>query len=203
MRAAFGLVGVLGLLVAIIFFWSSAYLPYTQKVITSGQSAQSRAEQMAGIDSGLGGRVTQHLAFAPVQRGGRLEGLQVKSSDPGSSYARYYGIKVNDVIEYIGPQMVKDMDAQTAEALALEAYQRKWDLGVLRDGQRILLPQSNASVTPPLPQPGVPVVPVVPQPTAVAPAAPQPPAQPAPVPQRNISPLNRQLDALTNRQRDD
>ena len=196
MRAAFGLVSILGFLVAVIYFWSYAYLPYTQQVLTQGQSAQTRVQQMAGIDTQLGGKVEDHLVLAPVGRGGKFYGLQVKNADPGSIYTRYYGLNVNDVIEQIGPQFVREMDEQTAQALATEAYQRKWELVVVRNGSRLSLPQT---VTAPLPQP------VAQQPSATAqpPVAVAPSAQPVPPVKRNISPLQRQLDAISNRERDD
>ena len=199
MRAAFGLVSILGVLIAAIYFMSSAYLPYVQKVGEQGHAAQTRVEQIAGIDPTLGGKVSQHLAFSPVERGGKLYGLNVTTSDPGAIYTRYYGLEVNDVIVEVGPQVVRDMDEQTAEALALEAYQRKWELGVVRNGQRLMLPQSSAALSPqplnvqPNAQPG---------PTAQAPAV-QPPATPAAPMKRNISPLQRQLDAISNRERND
>ena len=198
MRAAFGLVSVLGFLVAVIYFWSYAYLPYTQQVLTQGQSAQTRVQQMAGIDTQLGGKVEDHLVLGPVGRGGKFYGLQVKTADPGSIYTRYYGLNVNDVIEQIGPQFVRDMDEQTAQALATEAYQRKWELVVVRNGSRLSLPQTVAAPAP-LPQP------VAQQPSAATPppVAVAPSAQPAQPPKRNISPLQRQLDAISNRERDD
>ena len=196
MRAAFGLVGVLGFLVAVIYFWSHAYLPYTQQVLTQGQSAQTRVQQMAGVDADLGGKVEKHFVLKPVGRSGKFYGLQVQNADPGSIYARYYGIQVNDVIDQIGPQFVRDMDEQTAQALATEAYQRKWELVVVRNGSRLTLPQN---LTAPLPQP------VAQQPSAAAPppVAIDAPAQPVPPVKRNISPLQRQLDAISNRERAD
>lgn len=209
MRLAFGLIGLLGGLIAIVLFMSFAYLPYTQQVVSKGQSAQSQAEQMAGIDSTLGGRVSQHLTLEPIERGGRVSGLTVKSISPGSSYQSYYGIQTGDIIEEIGGQKVRDLDAETAKALALESYQRKWDLGITRGGKRFMLPADmNAAaaatgtrtlapnVTPTAQQTGIA------QPGTAQPAAAQPGQQPGqPAKQNadpNMTPLQRQMDAILN-----
>ena len=206
MRLAFGLLGILGTLIAIALFWGFAYLPYTQQVVSSGQSAQTRVEQMAGLDTQLGGRVSEHIVFEPVERGGRLAGLAVKSIGPGSSYQAYYGIQPGDVIDQVGPQMVRDLDVEMAKALALESYQRKWELGVYRVGKRYMLPTDMARLpgAAPAAQPGQ-----IAQPAQSA-VAPQP-NQPAPVSvpgqqasergkqaNPNETPLQRQMDAILN-----
>lgn len=207
---AFGILGVLGLLVAMVLFFSYAYLPYTQQVVSSGQTASSQAEQMAGLDSTVGGRVTDHLKLDPVVSGNRLMAMQVRSITPGSSYQKYFGVMANDRIEQIGPQTVRDIgDEGMAQALAVEAYQRKWDLVIVRNGQRFTLPQDAAAaaavanaqvITPAAPQQPAPQQPAgqVAQP---APGAqPGQPAQPAPKNPNSdgSTPLQRQLDAITN-----
>jgi len=214
---AFGLIGILGALVALVLFMSSSYLPYTQQVVSKGQSAQEQAEQMAGLDSQFGGRVTDHVSFEPVQRGGRLFGLAVRNVTPGSSYQAYYGIRAGDVIDQIGPQMVRDMDEEMAKALAIEAYQRRWDLGIHRGGRRFVLPaEMSAAAAVPAVQPLAPnvaptggaltpnVTPAQaqqpqqqPQPTAAAQDSDQP-AQTPRRPEPYVSPLHRQLNAITN-----
>lgn len=206
MRAAFGLVGILAFLVAIILIWHFAYLPYTQTVLKSGKSAREQVEQMAGVDTTVGGRVSDNVKFEPVMAGSKLRGLQVKSIALGSSYQSHYGILLNDVIEQVGPQTVRDIDdAEMAKALAYEAYQRQWELGVIRNGQHLMLPQPKQVVSPLTPAaPGMPAAPGTPAATpgqAAAPANGQPgqAAQPVKQPEKPYqSPLNRQLDAITN-----
>lgn len=208
MRAAFGLIGILGFLVAIILIWYFAYLPYTQQVLTSGKSAQQQAEQLAGVDSNLGGRVTENIKFEPVMAANKVRGLQVKSISLGSSYQSHYGILVGDVIDVIGPQSVRDYDdAEMAKAMAYEAYQRQWDLGVIRNGQHLTLPLPKQAVKSPLAPaaPSAPGTPAAAAGQAAAPANAQPgqpgqPAQPAqPAQQKPYeAPLQRQLNAITN-----
>lgn len=202
----FGILGLLGLLIAMVLFFSYSYLPYTQQVVTSGKSAQERAEQMAGHDSAIGGRVTDQVKFEPVMTGSRLMAIRVRSIAPGSSYQQHFGIQPNDIIERIGPQTVRDIgEEEMANDLAVEAYQRQWDLAIVRNGRRFTLPQDAAAAaqfaSPQVITPGQPN----PQQTVQQPAAgvpsPQQPAQPAPPRNPNndgSSPLQRQLDAITN-----
>ena len=89
-------------LIAVVIFFSFAYLPYTQQVVSKGQSAQAAAQQIAGVDSS-GGRVSQRVSFVPVMQGNRLKALQVQTVIPSSSYQSFYGIMAGDEIEAIGP----------------------------------------------------------------------------------------------------
>lgn len=201
MRAIFGLVGLLGVLIAVIMFWNYAYLPHTQQVLKSGRSAQEQAQQMAGIDSNLTGRVSDHVRLEPVLSGGKLRGLLVKSIAVGSSYQTHYGLQANDVIDQIGPQMVRDFDdSEMATIMAYEAYQRQWELGVMRNNKHLTLPLPAGTLPPTVTTPPTPAAP-----TAQAPQAPtpqpsqQPPTQAPPQqPEPYQNPLYRQLNAIKN-----
>ena len=194
MRAFFGLIGILVTIGVIAMIWAYAVLPYNTIVIQKGQAAQQQAQQIAGFDE-LGGRVTQHVSFEPIYVGGKLRSLRVTRIQPGSSYGDYYGLAVDDVIEEIGPQTVRDIGEDgMARDLAYEAYQRQWDLVVVRSGQRFVLPRDAAQAATLLPSPA--------QPLAVQPAAPpagRPARPPRPDPHQPLrhtseSPIQRQLE---------
>lgn len=211
MRAIFGLVGILVVCGVIAAIWAFAYLPYTQQVVKSGNTAQQQAKQTAGIDE-MGGRVSQTIVFTPIEMQGKLRYLMVQSMQPNNSYAKYYGIFPGDLIETIGPQNVRDIDDEgMAKALAVEAYQRKWDLVIMRTNKRFTLPRDSAAAAALLPGAAQPPTPVAGTPAGVAaqPAGMQPaqplqpaqPAQPAPEPADTKvrgNPLYDQLEAIRN-----
>jgi hypothetical protein len=196
MRAAFGLVSLL--VCALIILW--VYSQYTVQVASSGTAAREQAEQIAGVDSSLGGRTSDHIGFDAYYQGSKLQSMQVKRITPGSSFQTYYGLQANDYIDQIGPQSVKDVgDAEMAKALAIEAYQRKWDLGIWRNGKHFMLPEQKAIAAPAAAISAVPGLPAnsvqpIPAQPAAQPAQPAQPAKQAPY----VSPLQRQLDAITN-----
>lgn len=201
MRAGFGLVSLLVTLGIIAILWRTTTIPTLQQ----GMHARSEAEQIAGIDQS-GVRVTKTVVFQPVVSQGRLLGLQVQTMQPGSSYGSFYGIAPGDVIETIGPQTVRDIgDEETAKALAYEAYQRQWDLGIIRNNRKYVLPGDAAMAANPLPSPaaqtaaGANAAPGV-QAAANSPAAQpgQAAGQPAADPQKTGSPLYDQLNAIRN-----
>lgn len=212
MRAAFGLVGLLITVGVVVVIWHYATLPYTQQVMSQGQMAQQQAEQLAGIDSG-GGRVSMYVDLQPyAPDGGKIRGLKVIKMMPGSSYQSYYGLAVNDIIEQIGPQTVRDIDdGELAKSLAMEAYQRQWELGILRNNQRFTLPSQKAlaaaaagPLAPAALAPANLAAPATPSTSTPPPVATQAPAQPAapqptqppPPPPDTRSPLQRQLDNI-------
>lgn len=198
MRAAFGLVSLLVCALIIAYVYSQ----YTAQVASSGMQGRQQAEQIAGVDSNLGGRTSDHISLDAYYQGSKLQSMQVKRITPGSSYQTYYGLQANDYIDQIGPQTVRDIaDPEMAKALAIEAYQRKWDLGIWRNGRHFMLPDQKAMAAPAGTASVVPGI----APNAVPPAPGQPAAQPAGQPAQPVkqapyvSPLQRQLDAITNR----
>ena len=190
MRFVFGLGGILISIGVIVMIMHYAYLPQTQQVITSGNQAREVVEQIAGVDTNLGGRVSDNITLEPAYAGSRLIGITVKTVAPGSSYVTFYGIRNGDLIDQVGPQSVRDIgDAELTKAQIIESYQRKWELGVQRGGQHLILPipQPRPATPPPPPQPVI-----APPPTP----APQPTPQPAKPKEPYVSPLQRQLDAI-------
>lgn len=188
MRAMFGLVGILVTIGVLAMVWSYNTLPTVQQ----GQVARSQVEQIAGIDQS-GARVTQTVVFRPITAQGKLMYLMVQWIRPSSSYGDFYGIVPGDIIETIGPQNVRDIgDEVLAKSLAYEAYQRQWDLVVIRNNKRFVLPRDSAVASGQLPAPPAQPAAVPGTPAAAASAG----AQPAPEPQKTGNPLYDQLNAI-------
>ncbi len=196
MRAALSLVGILVTLGIIAMIWKTTTLPMVQQ----SQATRVQAEQIAGFDE-TGARVTQTLSFKPVISQGKLLYLAVQWMRPRSSYRDFYGIAPGDMIEAIGPQSVRDIgDESLAKALAYEAYQRQWDLVVIRNNRRFVLPGDSALAATLLPGGAAPSAAAPGALTAAAPAAPQSAqpaaAQPSSDPQKTGNPLYDQLEAI-------
>ncbi len=192
MRAMFGLAGILVTIAVLAMVWSYNAVP----TIQTGQTARIQAEQIAGFDQS-GSRVTQTVVFQPIMSQGRLLYLAVQQIWPTSSYGSYYGIVAGDIIETIGPQSVRDIgDETTAKALAYEAYQRQWDLVIIRNNRRFVLPRDAALAAGQLPAPPVQPAPAspagAPGPAGTPPAGAQPPSEP----QKSGNPLYDQLESI-------
>lgn len=144
MRMAFGLLGILGFLVAMVLILNYAILPYTKTVSTEGTKARQEAEQISGQMDGM--RTTESITMEPQSSGGRTNTLLVTKLVVGGPMEKYFGLKRNDSIVAINGMKVRDWnDGEMAVAQALEAYQRKGTLTVIRDGQELTLPQQSAA----------------------------------------------------------
>jgi hypothetical protein len=154
MRMAFGLVSLLITLGVIVMILHYAILPYNKVVIQKGQTARQEAEQMAGSMDGM--RTTESIKLEPQSSGdGKPVSLLVTSIVKGGPMEVYFGLQRNDTITEINGLKVKDQnDGELSAAMALEAYQRRQTLTVVRDGQTIVLPQAQRAV--PLVAPGQP-----------------------------------------------
>jgi hypothetical protein len=191
MRVMFGLSGILVSIAVLAMAWSYYAVP----TIQTGQTARIQAEQIAGFDQS-GSRVTQTVVFQPIMSQGRLLYLLVQQIWPSSSYGSYYGIVAGDMIETIGPQSVRDIGDETmAKALAYEAYQRQWDLVIIRNERKFVLPRDAAPAAGQLP---LPARPASASPAAASPPGTMPPAgtRPSPEPQKTGNPLYDQLEAI-------
>ncbi len=187
MRAMFGLVGVLVTIGVLAMIWSYNTVPIVQQ----SQVTRSQVEQIAGVDQS-GARVTQTVVFQPITTQGKLMYLLVQWIRPRSSYGDFYGIAPGDIVETIGPQNVRDIgDEVLAKSLAYEAYQRQWDLVIIRNNKRFVLPRDSAAAGQ-LPAPPAPSAATSGTPAAAAPTG----AQPAPEPQKTGNPLYDQLNAI-------
>ncbi|HZZ44956.1 MAG TPA: PDZ domain-containing protein [Tepidisphaeraceae bacterium] len=145
MRVAFGLLGLLVTIGVIVLILHFAVLPYDKTVIEKGRDAQNQAEQMAGQKDGM--RTTDSIKLEPQSNAaGKPVSLLVTSIVDGGPMESYFGLKRNDTITEINGMKVRDEnDGELAVSLALEAYQRKQPLTVVRDGKTLTLP---APITP-------------------------------------------------------
>jgi hypothetical protein len=148
MRMIFGLVGVLvtvGVIILILYF---AYLPHAKTAIDAGNRAKAQAGQMGGLDTSTGMRASESIKMEGEQSGGKVQSVLVTDIIAGGPMEKTFGLKRNDSIVEVGPQVVRDInDEDMAKALILEAYQRQWTLIVVRDGERVKLEPGSGTKT--------------------------------------------------------
>src|SRR3954469_17477500 len=132
MRMAFGLVGVLVTLGVIIMFMHAYELPAAQKAIQT----KKRVESQFGSNSPEGYADAQaSIVLDDAERGGKFQGLDVKSVTPGGPMARDFGFAPGDQIVAIGGQRLRDInDPEMARAMLFEAKMRRQPVTVLRGG---------------------------------------------------------------------
>ena len=148
MRMGFGLVGILVTIGIIAWFWG--FVAHPADTVRKGQEVRAQAAQIAGVDAATGMPATASIKLSARERNGRLDGLVVESIIPGGPMATYFGLRPDDVIVEIGDAgRVRDIagGAEMAEALACEAYQRKWPLVIERDGKPLTLPIAGVAST--------------------------------------------------------
>lgn len=157
MRAIFGLVGILIAIGVLVYFMATGGLTHTQQVVEQGEKARHQAEQLAGRDAS-GARVQDTITLDPQSSGGRLNSILVTDIVADGPMAKYFGLKRNDSIIQIGYMKVPDItDASMAKDLVYEAYQRRQELVIVRDGRNLTLPQPQAQA--PAAQPNNPTPP--------------------------------------------
>jgi C-terminal processing protease CtpA/Prc len=138
MRYAFGLVGLL-VGVGIIAMMMSQQLD-KHGPVQQGLKAQDEARQIAGIGA------KESVVMEPVDQGGKVAAIEIKSLVAGGPIEKYYGLQAGDKVIEVGPQKVRDMnDADLAESLILETYQRSGTIVIERNGQRMTLPASGGN----------------------------------------------------------
>ncbi len=148
MRAIFGLVSLL--VVALIVVWWSA--SSTSSISAPAAKARDDAAQLAGTDPDTGGRASESAQIDLVTAGGKPDSILVTKVVPGGAYEKYFGLKQDDTILQVGPLAVKGhpsiSSADDAKDFLQEAYQRKQQLVVVRDGQQVTLPQAGQQQQP-------------------------------------------------------
>ena len=145
MRAAFGLVGILVVLAIIILIWRMGGHP--ADVINAAKPAVDSARQIAGQDA-QGIKAQDSIRLDPVLADGKLKYVLVDDIVPGGPMDKYFGLKRNDSILSVGPLDLCDYDGEHAKALIYEAYQRRQELTVMRNGEKTKLPQAPSSAPP-------------------------------------------------------
>ncbi len=137
--AGFGLVAFMIAIAISLWMWGS----YTAEVSHYGTQAQKQAEQFSGRDEN-GRPASQSISLKPEVQNGRLKYVLVDDIDPVGAYGKWFHLKENDQIIAVGPMgEVRDQDAEMATALIQEAYQRQWNLTVIRGGKKMVLPAGD------------------------------------------------------------
>lgn len=133
-----GLVGLL-LVVALVFYlmFGAGGKGSAGTALEAQKQTESVGNQLSGKDD-EGQLVTQTIKFEAGSKG-----IAVNEVTPGSAFETMYGLKTGDVIVEIGPLDAKTQAADngTADAYLRTAYAQAQTLGVLRDGQKLTLPQ--------------------------------------------------------------
>lgn len=147
MRGAFGLVGLLvtvGIVIWLMFGGGKGN-SYIENVGSSKKQAETQVQAISGRDAS-GEPVTASLKLEVVSSGGRSSGIRITSIDSAGAIAKKYGLQVGDVITEFGPLPAGDFaDETTAAAQLHDAYQRSLPLTVLRNGQKLMLPQAGGN----------------------------------------------------------
>ena len=147
MRMAFGLVSVLVTLGVIILIFNSFSGSYTGEVIKSGQKAREEVSQIAGMDAD-GVKATDSISLYPEAPGGKVDNLIVRALLPGGPMEKYYGLKVGDCIIATSEMDLRGMtDPELAKAMVFDAYAKKRELTVLRDGEKTKLPAGRTGAS--------------------------------------------------------
>lgn len=197
MRMAFGLVSLLVTLAIILMVFKYLQAP----VLKEGKKAQDQARQMSGRDED-GARVTDAVTLDAQDKAGKMESVIVTDIAPGALQQRY-GLQKGDIIVEMGPLKVRDNMSGPEEAKdwLLDAYQKSYELVVLRGWDRLTLPapESSRAAAPAAPA-AAPPKPAPEAPGAQADASKDSKdAAAKPAPQRdNRGALQRQLDLIQN-----
>ena len=152
MRMMFGLVGLLVTFAIIAWIWG--FVAHPADTARKGNEVRSTAAQIAGVSAQTGMPATASARFTPRESSGRVDGLIVETLVPGGPMEAHFGLMPDDVILEIGPNgKVRDIamsgGPEMASALAYEAFQRQWQLVVLRGADRLTLPLPGVYVPPP------------------------------------------------------
>lgn len=174
MKAALGVVGLLGLLITVAIMMQ-LFATNAKTVTEAGKVARTQAEQIAGVGA-EGMRAKDSIRLDPMEKNGRITAVLVENIVAGGPMEKYFGLKESDSIIAVGPLDMKDQDGEMAKALIWEAYQRQQELTVVRDGQKLILPRDKNKTAPAAE-------------SAVTPAA-------APPPPDNTPALQRQLQGI-------
>jgi hypothetical protein len=139
---AFGLVGILGGLVALVFIMSYT-LSGTEQNLKVAREAKDTARQVAGYDES-GVKASQTIKLAEETRGGKLTGVLVTSITEGGAMEKHFGLKRNDSIVQIGPLTMEEIgNAEAAKDFLVDAFQRSQPIVIVRNEKRMTLPTAQ------------------------------------------------------------
>ena len=149
MRVAFGLVGILVTIGAMIWIFHAVEGPSIQQSMNIKKKVEPQVQQMAGKDaSGFDAR--ESIKLADESHNGKLTGVLVTAITDGGAMEKYFGLKRGDVITEISEggealMPVSGMSsASEAKDALLTAYQNSQHIVVVRNEQKVNLPAAAA-----------------------------------------------------------
>ena len=142
MRLLFGLVSLMICLVIVAYVWST----FTEKTDEVTTPVRNQAEQLSGRSAdGVPVADSIQTEEATDQRG-YFKGLKVTEVTPGGGMQTMYGLQRDDVIVSVESLTVNELtSAASMKSFLVEAYQKSGPLIVIRNGQRITLPEKPAT----------------------------------------------------------
>lgn len=145
MRALFGLISVMICLAIVAYVWSM----FTEKTDDAVTPLQNQAQQLTGR-SADGVPVADSIETEEsMDQRGYFKGLKVTEVTPGGGMQTMYGLQKDDVIVSVESLTVNELtSAAQMKPFLVDAYQKSQPLVVLRDGQRITLPEKSSTTAP-------------------------------------------------------
>lgn len=185
MRIAFGLVGLLIAVGIIVYIMASpgGLLDQISGTQSAAGQARQNVSQVAGLSRDDQTPAALSAKLEPQMGASKIDSILVTDLKAGGAYEKFWGLRRFDSIVAIGPLSVRDFiqSDEDADAFVLDAYQRQQPLTVVRNGQRLTLPD--------------PALAKAPVPPGAPPGA-SPTAGTTPAPKRQGDPLQGQLDAI-------
>ena len=137
-------------MLGVIVFIMRSELAYDKAAIDAGNHATTQLNQVAGRDEN-GEPVKNSAVLEPQSTNGVLNGVLVTKVTPDGPYAKFWGLKRNDLITEFGPLTVKQVvtDSGAADDYVMDAYQHQSPLTIMRDGQKMTLPSTDGSTPKP------------------------------------------------------
>ena len=131
-----------GLLLALLMGVGLMIYLFANNAETSIKAEKKVRDDMGAVTGRAeGGNITDSAEFTTDRAG-----LAVESVKAGSYYDVYFGLKQGDVIIQAGDMNLKGIDSTQAETFLMTAAQRKQDLVVQRQGQKVTLQAKAATV---------------------------------------------------------
>ena len=135
MKGAFGLVALMITMFIVAYLWST----HTAQVVQTAKPVQERAQQWSGRDES-GMRASDSIKMEAEERNGSTRFVTVTDIIAAGPMEKYYGLKVGDKITHTGSTHLSVFDGEMARLQVLDAYQRQYELKIIRDGQEMTLP---------------------------------------------------------------
>lgn len=144
MRAAIGLVGILVAIGVLVWLWGpGGGLDKAKQDIDVLHKTQETLKPMTSAGAA---ELQESLTIELQTVSGKSDSVLVVDVKPGGPGATHFGLQRGDGIMEIGPYIVKSQVQSDDDAWAYlkEAYGRKYELKVVRNGQTITLPATTA-----------------------------------------------------------